>query len=69
MPVALAATAVWPPLSIVRIAYVVALAVAVDGSFGLNGGYYPLLYTYVAPIGTLKASVPPKITVCRREGS
>ena len=38
-----------------RIAYTLALVVAVDGSFGLNGGYYPLLYTYVAPYRGLRA--------------
>jgi hypothetical protein len=54
MPVVLAATAVWPPLSVARIAYVLALVVAVDGSFGLNGGYYPLLYTYVGPYRGLR---------------
>ena len=55
MPVVLAATALWPPLSVVRIAYTLALVVAVDGSFGLNGGYYPLLYTYVGPFRGLRA--------------
>ena len=54
MPVVLAATALWPPLSVVRIAYALALVVAVDGSFGLNGGYYPLLYTYVGPYRGLR---------------
>jgi hypothetical protein len=53
--VALAAAALWPPLSVGRIAYTLALVVAVDGSFGLNGGYYPLLYTYVAPYRGLRA--------------
>jgi hypothetical protein len=55
MPVVLAATALWPPLSVVRIAYTLALVVAVDGSFGLNGSYYPLLYTYVGPFRALRA--------------
>jgi hypothetical protein len=53
-PVVLAATAVWPPLSVVRIAYVLGLVVAMDGSFGLNGGYYPLLYNYVGPYRGLR---------------
>jgi hypothetical protein len=60
-PVVLAAAAVWPPLSVVRIAYVLALVVAVDGSFGLNGGYYPLLYTYVAPYRGLR--VPARFSI------
>jgi hypothetical protein len=55
MPVVLAATALWPPLSVVRIAYALALVVAVDGSFGLNGGYYPLLYEYIGPYRGLRA--------------
>jgi hypothetical protein len=54
MPVALAATALWPPLSVVRIAYTLAFVVAMDGSLGLNGAYYPLLYTYVAPYRGLR---------------
>jgi hypothetical protein len=55
MPVALAATALWPPLSVARIAYTLALVTAVDGSLGLNGGYYPLLYSYVSPYRGLRA--------------
>jgi hypothetical protein len=55
MPVVLAAAAVWPPLSVVRIAYVLGLVAAMDGSLGLNGGYYPLLYTYVSPFRGLRA--------------
>jgi hypothetical protein len=54
-PVALAAVALWPPLSVARLAYTLALVAAVDGSFGLNGGYYPLLYTYVPPYRGLRA--------------
>lgn len=54
MPVALAAAALWPPLSVVRIAYTLALVVALDGSLGLNGGYYPSLYAYVAPYRGLR---------------
>ena len=55
MPVALAAAALWPPLSVARIGYTLALVVAFDGSFGLNGGLYPLLYTYVSPYRGLRA--------------
>jgi len=55
MPVALTAVALWPPLSVARIAYTLALIVALDGSFGLNGGYYPLLYSYVGPYRGLRA--------------
>ena len=61
MPVALAATALWPPLSVARIGYLVALVVAVDGSFGMNGGYYPLLYSYVAPYRGIR--VPARFSI------
>jgi len=61
MPIALAATALWPPLSVGRIAYTLALVVAMDGSFGLNGGYYPLLYSYVAPFRGLR--VPARFSI------
>jgi hypothetical protein len=55
MPVALAAVALWPPLSVARIAYALALAATVDGSLGVNGGIYPWLYTYVPPFRGLRA--------------
>ena len=61
MPVALAAAALWPPLSVARIAYTLALVVALDGSFGLNGGYYPLLYSYVGPYRGLR--VPARFSI------
>ena len=61
MPVALAATALWPPLSAARIAYTLALITAVDGSFGLKGAYYPLLYQYVSPYRGLR--VPARFSV------
>jgi hypothetical protein len=61
MPVALAATALWPPLSAVRIAYTLALVTAVDGSFGLKGQYYPLLYSYVMPYRGLR--VPARFSI------
>jgi hypothetical protein len=61
MPVALAAAALWPPLSVARIAYTLGLVVAFDGSFGLNGGLYPLLYTYVGPYRGLR--VPARFSI------
>lgn len=61
MPVALAATALWPPLSVARIGYLLALVVAVDGSFGMNGWYYPLLYSYVAPYRGIR--VPARFSI------
>ena len=42
----LAAIALWPPYSIPRLAYAVALLVVVDVSRGFNGWTYPLLYDY-----------------------
>jgi hypothetical protein len=61
MPVVLAATAFWPPLSVARIGYLLALVVALDGSFGMNGGYYPLLYSYVAPYRGIR--VPARFSI------
>ena len=61
MPVALSAAALWPPLSVARIAYTLALVTAVDGSFGLNGAYYPLLYSSVAPYRGLR--VPARFSI------
>jgi hypothetical protein len=61
MPVVLAGVALWPPLSVTRIAYTLALIVAFDGSLGLNGGYYPLLYSYVAPYRGLR--VPARFSI------
>jgi hypothetical protein len=55
MPVVLAGIALWPPLSVARIAYTLGLVAAIDGSFGLNGAYYPLLYTYISPYRALRA--------------
>jgi hypothetical protein len=46
-PVVLAGVALWPPLSIVRIGYAAALAVAVDASFGVHGRVFPTLIRYV----------------------
>jgi hypothetical protein len=60
-PLVLSAAALWPPLSVARIAYALALVTAVDGSFGLKGGYYPLLYTYVPPYRGLR--VPARFSV------
>ena len=61
MPVVLATAALWPPLSVARIAYTLALVTALDGSFGLKGSYYPLLYTYVGPYRGLR--VPARFSI------
>jgi hypothetical protein len=46
-PVALALTGAWPPLSVARIGYAAALAVAFDGSLGMNGAIFPWLREHV----------------------
>ena len=61
MPVVLATAALWPPLSVARIAYTLALVTALDGSFGLKGSYYPLLYAYVGPYRGLR--VPARFSI------
>lgn len=51
---ALAAVGLAPPFSAVRFAYLVALAFAIDASYGLNGAVYPFLYDYVLPFRGLR---------------
>jgi hypothetical protein len=53
-PVVLAGIALWPPLSATRIAYAMALAMALEASFGFNGLIFPLLYEYVPPFGGIR---------------
>lgn len=43
---ALAAVSLWPPWSVPRVAYAMALLVMVDVARGFNGWTYPLLYDY-----------------------
>jgi hypothetical protein len=52
--VALAALALWPPLSAVRIAYAIGLVFAVDLTLGFNGVSYPLMYDLISPIRALR---------------
>jgi hypothetical protein len=52
--VVLAALALWPPLSAVRIAYAIGLVFAVDLTLGFNGIGYPLMYDIVSPIRALR---------------
>ena len=51
---AIALTALWPPVSAVRVGYGLALALAVDVTFGLNGISYPWLHTFVFPYKGLR---------------
>jgi hypothetical protein len=54
MPVALAAVALWPPLSAARIAYTLGLVLAVDGSLGFNGATFTSLHAVVLPFKGLR---------------
>jgi hypothetical protein len=54
MPVALSAVAFWPPLSTARIAYTLAFAIAVDGSFGFNGLTFTSLHALLPPFQGLR---------------
>jgi len=47
LAMALALVALWPPWSVSRVAYAVALLVAIDIARGLNGWTYGLLYDHV----------------------
>jgi hypothetical protein len=59
--VALAAVALWPPLSAVRIAYALGLLVAYDLSLGFNGVTYRWLYTYFVPFRAIR--VPARMAI------
>jgi hypothetical protein len=54
MPVVLSAIALWPPLSVVRIAYTLAFIVALDGSFGFNGPTFTWLHALLPPFQGLR---------------
>jgi hypothetical protein len=54
LPVILASVGLWPPLSISRIAYVLAFVVALDGSFGFNGPTFTFLHTVLPPFQGLR---------------
>jgi hypothetical protein len=49
-----AAVALWPPLSLVRVAYGLGLIIAVDVSLGFNGLTFPSLYEYILPFRALR---------------
>jgi hypothetical protein len=52
--IALAAVALWPPLSATRIAYALGLLIAFDVSLGFNGVVYRALYDYFLPFRALR---------------
>jgi hypothetical protein len=53
-PLVLTAVALYPPLSIARIAYTLALVVSIDGSFGLNGPTFTSLQAVLPPFQGLR---------------
>jgi hypothetical protein len=55
MVVALALVALWPPLSVPRIAYGLGLLFAFDMSLGSNGYFFPILYRALVPFRGLRA--------------
>jgi hypothetical protein len=60
-PLILSAVALYPPLSVARIGYAMALVLAVDGSLGLNGHVFPPLREHVAPFRGLR--VPARFSI------
>ena len=57
----LAGIALWPPLSVTRVAYSLALAFSIELSFGFNRPLFPLLYENVPPFGNIR--VPARYSV------
>jgi hypothetical protein len=60
-PLAMATIGLVPPIGMTRVAYVVGLLVAFDGSLGFNGVSYPYLYKWLSPIRGLR--VPARYSV------
>jgi hypothetical protein len=58
---ALAAVALWPPLSATRIAYALGLLIAFDVSLGFNGVAYRALYEYFLPFRAIR--VPARMAI------
>ena len=48
-PLVLTAAGLVPPVGGIRLAYAVGLLISLDGSFGLNGAFYPLLRSWFVP--------------------
>jgi hypothetical protein len=53
-PVVLSAVALWPPLSVSRIAYALALVVSFEGSLGFNGVTFTSLHAVLPPFKGLR---------------
>lgn len=60
-PVVLALAGAWPPLSVARIGYAAALAIAFDGSLGVNGMIFPALREHVPGYSGLR--VPARFSI------
>jgi hypothetical protein len=59
--VVLAAVALWPPLSVTRIAYALALVFSIELSFGFNRPLFALLYESIPPFDSIR--VPARYSV------
>jgi hypothetical protein len=57
----LAGAGAWPPLTAPRAAFIIAGAVAFDGSLGLHGVLYPVLYRLAAPFRSIR--VPARFAI------
>ena len=53
-PLVLTAVAMWPPLSVARMAYVLAFVVSFDGSLGFNGATFTSLHAVLSPFKGLR---------------
>jgi hypothetical protein len=53
-PILLMGIALWPPLSVTRIAYALAMVFALELSFGFNRSLFLLLYENVPPFGNIR---------------
>ena len=60
-PIVLAGIALWPPLSVTRIAYALALVFSMELSFGFNRPLFALLYESVPPFSNIR--VPARYSV------
>jgi hypothetical protein len=61
VPPLLAVAAIWPPLTVGRVAMLAAGVVAFDGSLGLHGVVYPHLYTWIPAFQSVR--VPARFAI------
>jgi hypothetical protein len=55
LAIALALVALWPPLSVRRVAYALGFLFAFDAALGMHGSAFPVLYAYVVPFRGFRA--------------